>query len=108
MICQRTGCGRTATHAPRICVPAFPGRRGGRIACEAVLTLVCCDDCILEVGAADFVASGDRGRDALRQALALQAGGRFLPDFDEAWVEPVALTSPDWAAVERARERAGR
>lgn len=101
MICQRIDCGREATCAPRIHVPAM--RRPGVKPLTSVLTLVCCAQCMGELAAADFVGPGDRGREALRQALALVVDGRFVPDFDAAWLEPVALTSADWLAVERAR-----
>lgn len=101
MICQRVGCGREATHAPKVCVPGLSGRAGGTPAVETVLSLACCASCVATLGADDFVAVGDRGRECLRRVLSLAAMPRAL-NFAEAWVEPVELTAPEALIAERA------
>lgn len=101
--CQREGCSRPATVAPKVCVPAYSGRVGGGARLSSILTLTCCAGCFRTLRGCDFLATGDPGRERLRELFALQAGGLFLPDFDLAWVEPVELTSPDWLAIERAQ-----
>lgn len=98
MICQRRHCGREATVAPRLCVPAY-GRSAARL--RPILSLAVCDACMAGLTPADFIGVGDRGRETLRASIAMMAQGAFLPAFGLAWLEPVALTSAEWAEVEQ-------
>ena len=102
MICQRTGCGCDATAAPKICVPTMFSRR---VRISAIMTLPLCLECASRITADELIGPGDRGRDAMRAALSLQAQGRFAPDFDRAFVEVVSLTSAEYLAASRAAER---
>lgn len=104
MMCQRLNCSREATHAPKVCVPCLAGRVGGTPAIETILSLACCEEHVASLGGADFVAPGDRGRETLRAVLAVAAAPRSL-NFAEAWVEPVDLSSVEFAVVERSTVR---
>lgn len=102
MTCTRTGCGRPAAFAPKICVPAMGRAIGKHKPIEVAFTGGICGECMAGLTAADFLSPDDPAGAHLRQLVAIGAGGHVLPDFGRAWVEALPLDGAEFAEVQRA------
>lgn len=90
--CEKNGCPRAATHAPRLSIPA----KGWAIELHQPLQMFCgvelCRD-----HAGEFFA-GDAPRfwqenPKLRQAVEIMAAGKAPPDFDRTFADVVRIDS---------------
>jgi hypothetical protein len=93
--CSRAGCGRAATYAPRLKIPAM----GMPIALHQPLAMFVSIELCRE-HAQTFAQDGltfDDGselREAIRRVVA--GMGRAEPDFERVTSEPVSINDPDY------------
>lgn len=99
MICSKQHCGKPATCAPRICIPAMghpilPGKQ-----CTIVVGMPMCDGCLKDFDQ-DLILN-DSLKASFRQRFA--DIGRAPPDFNRAFVVACKTDDPDFQNIHRKR-----
>lgn len=99
-ICQKTDCGRPATTAPTLNIPAkgFPISLHQPI--RMVIGLRLCRHCARQATAPDFLT------DKIKAVVEAMARGKAPPDFDRAFVSPISLDGDEFqnfAALQHGR-----
>lgn len=101
--CAHTGCGRPATHAPKICVPATGWPIDLHQPLSAILMLKVCRQHVAE---AFHPTENFKPGSPLRTVFEVLARGKVPPDFARAFVTPIRLDSDEFQSFERAQAKA--
>lgn len=105
--CSTTDCPHGAKYAPKICIPAT----GWPIDMHKPIELVCgvklCKECMDKMKADDWLGpeldkpeNKGTGKN-LREIVTIMTRGHMPPDFDRAWIEPLLLSSKEFAEFEK-------
>jgi len=99
MKCSIKVCEQTATAAVAISVPATGYEATPENSVKIVLGILLCPHCMGTIKAQEFFGADGR----LKSIIELQTKGRVAPDYDRAFITPVALDSDEYKILARAK-----
>lgn len=100
MQCQRRGCGKTATHALKLCVPRFGQSDDATHVC-LLLEVELCEDHADEADGYGFLAANPD----LKSMFSIAMSNGPAPDFGRIYALGLPVTDPEYMAMKLAGNR---